>query len=347
MKVPAPRPPRPRPGDCPAAQGTGKPAATARPAAKARAAASAKPTKPGKPAALHPRNRHQGRYDLPRLCAANPALRRYLVRTPAGEDSIDFAHPDAVRELNRALLAADYGIAHWDIPPGYLCPPVPGRADYLHGLADLLAQDNAGVVPRGAQVRVLDIGTGANAIYPLLGHAEYGWQFVGSDIDPAALAAARANVQANGLQGAIELRLQRERAQLFAGIVQPGEHFALTLCNPPFHVSAREAAQGTTRKLRNLGQAGGGKRPALNFGGQSNELWCAGGEAAFLRRMVTESVQVAAQVGWFSSLVAKSEHLPALRQQLARAGAAEVREVPMAQGNKQSRFVAWRFDSAR
>ncbi len=297
----------------------------------------------------HPRNRHQGRYDMARLLAANPALRAYLRRTPDGGQSIDFSDPLAVRELNRALLASDYGIGHWDIPAGYLCPPVPGRADYLHGLADLLAADAGGTIPRGPGVRVLDIGVGANCIYPLLGQAEYSWSFVGSDIDPVALRSAAANVQGNGLDRLIELRLQHARGSLFAGVVQAQDRFHLTLCNPPFHASAREAAQGSQRKLRNLGDgkpAPRGRPPLLNFGGQANELWCTGGEASFLRRMIRESVAVQAQVLWFSSLVAKREHLADLHRQLSRAGALEVREVAMAQGSKQSRFVAWTFHAA-
>lgn len=298
-------------------------------------------------AALHPRNRHQGRYDLDRLVAATPALRGYLIRTPAGSHSIDFNDPAAVRELNRALLASDYGISHWEIPDGYLCPPVPGRVDYLHGLADLLAADNRNVIPRGPQVRALDIGVGANCIYPLLGQAEYGWRFLGSDIDADALQCATANVDANGLNQLIELRQQHARGSLFAGLLQADERFHLTMCNPPFHASAKEAAQGSQRKLRNLGTGAApqraGKTPALNFGGQANELWCTGGEASFLRRMIRESVAIRTQVLWFSSLVAKSEHLADLHKQLAKVGVAEVREVPMAQGNKQSRFVAWSF----
>src|SRR3546814_1857048 len=35
--------------------------------------------------------------------------------------------------------------------------PVPGRADYVHLLADLLASHNEGTIPRGAAVKVLDI----------------------------------------------------------------------------------------------------------------------------------------------------------------------------------------------
>lgn len=299
---------------------------------------------PGTPG-LHPRNRHQGRYDLPALCRANPALRRHLVRTPTGGQSIAFADPEAVRELNRALLRHHYGIAYWDIPEGSLCPPVPGRVDYLHGLADLLAADAGGQPPRGPGVRVLDVGVGASVIYPLLGQAEYGWSFVGSDIAPASLRAAAANVAGNGLGHLVSLRRQADRARVFQGVITAGERFALSLCNPPFHASAAEAARGSQRKVRNLGTgpAGGRGKAPLNFGGQSNELWCAGGEAGFLRRMIDESAGFAGQVLWFSSLVACAGHLPALHRALQRAGAREVREVPMAQGSKRSRFLAWTF----
>lgn len=293
---------------------------------------------------LHPRNRHQGRYDFPRLIEASPELGRFVILNPYGKQSIDFADPEAVRVFNRALMRQLYGIAHWDIPPGYLCPPIPGRADYLHGLADLLAESSDGAIARGKGVRVLDIGTGANCIYPLLGHSDYGWRFVGSDIDPVALAAARSIVQANGLAESIELRQQQAPQHIFQGLLASDERFTLTLCNPPFHASAAEAASGSTRKWKNLGKLDPKRKlPVLNFGGQSNELWCAGGEVAFLRRMARESATAAGQVLWFSSLVSKAGNLAAFNAALQQAGALEIRQVDMAQGNKQSRFVAWTF----
>jgi 23S rRNA (adenine1618-N6)-methyltransferase len=297
------------------------------------------------PAGLHPRNRHQGRYDFAALTAASPTLSAFVTGAPGGEASIDFSDPAAVRALNRALLKTQYGIAHWDLPEGYLCPPIPGRADYVHGLADLLASGtHARAIPRGASVRVLDVGTGANLIYPLLGHREYGWRFAGSDIDATALRAAQAIVDANGLRKAIELRHQPDSARIFDGLLRDDEVFDLTLCNPPFHASAADAAHGNQRKRRNLGQReatdAGTQR---NFGGQSTELWCPGGEAAFVRRTIRESAQFSTRVLWFSSLVAKSEHLADIRKQLQQVAAQDVRVVAMAQGNKQSRFVAWTF----
>lgn len=304
---------------------------------------SSPPARPPKPG-LHPRNRHADGYDFAGLVRVDPALGRFVVRAPHGGPSIDFADPAAVKALNRALLAQAYGIRGWELPEGYLCPPLPGRADYVHHLADLLAEANGGAVPRGARIRVLDVGVGASAVYPLVGHREYGWSFVGSDIDGAALASAARIVAANGLEAVLQLRRQADPAAVFAGVVGPEDRFDLTLCNPPFHASLREAREGTQRKWRNLGR-GEAARPVLNFGGQGAELWCEGGEAGFIRRMAAESARLSAQVLWFTSLVSSSASLPAVHRALRRAGARDIRTVAMAQGQKQSRFVAWTFHS--
>ncbi|TBV00099.1 23S rRNA (adenine(1618)-N(6))-methyltransferase RlmF [Stutzerimonas kirkiae] len=293
---------------------------------------------------LHPRNRHQGRYDFPALITASPELAEYVILNPYGKQSIDFANPQAVRTFNRALLKQLYGIAHWDIPEGYLCPPVPGRADYLHGLADLLAHHNGGEIPRGTGIRALDIGTGANCIYPLIGVKEYGWRFLATDIDPTALACARTTIAANGLEKSIELRQQREQRHIFHGLLGSEERFDLSLCNPPFHASQAEASSGSQRKWKNLGRLDPQRKlPALNFGGQSNELWCEGGEIAFIGKMADESLEVAAQVRWFSTLVSKAGNIEPLRKRLARLGARHLHIGEMAQGQKRSRFVAWSF----
>jgi 23S rRNA (adenine1618-N6)-methyltransferase len=290
---------------------------------------------------LHPRNRHQAPYDFDALCQRTPELQPFVFINEHGTQTLDFADPAAVKALNKALLALHYGIAHWDLPAGYLCPPIPGRVDYLHRVADLLAE-SAGKVPNGKGVRVLDIGVGANCIYPLLGAREYGWRFVGSDIDPVSVKAATLLAKSNGLGSQIECRLQGRAGDIFLGIVAPRERFALTLCNPPFHASLAEASKGTERKLRNLGKVVTAK-PVLNFGGQKAELWCEGGEAAFLANMITQSKAFASQCLWFSSLVSKKENLPAARQGLSRIGARQVRVLEMAQGNKVSRVLAWSF----
>jgi 23S rRNA (adenine1618-N6)-methyltransferase len=303
---------------------------------------AAKPT--NDKAILHPRNRHTGRYDFPALIAGSPELAEFVILNPYGKQSIDFANPDAVRVFNRALLKQFYGIAHWDIPPGYLCPPIPGRADYLHGLADLLADQNAGDIPRGAIIHALDIGTGANCIYPLIGLREYGWRFTGSDIDPIALASARTIVAANKLGKSIDLRQQADPRHIFRGLLQPGDRFDITLCNPPFHASQAEANSGSQRKWRNLGKLDPKRKlPMLNFGGQAAELWCEGGEAAFIARLADESADVALQICWFTTLVSKAGNVQPLQARLRKLGVRQIRISDMAQGQKRSRFIAWTF----
>lgn len=291
---------------------------------------------------LHPRNRHQGRYDIAALVDVSPALARSVVSTPHGERSIDFADPRAVKALNTALLALQYAIREWGVPDGYLCPPIPGRADYIHHLADLLASGHGGAPPRGDQVRILDLGVGASVIYPILGHREYGWSFVGTDIDPDALAWGRRILAANpGLAAAVTLRQQARKSAILGGVLDPGERFDACVCNPPFHASAAEARAGSERKWRNLGRAGG-RRPVLNFGGHAGELWCPGGEAGFLGRLIAESRRHPDACGWFSALVSRSASLPGLLAAL-RGAAASHRVIEMGQGHKRSRILAWSF----
>ncbi len=287
---------------------------------------------------LHPRNPHREGYDFAALLARTPELAALTTRNPRGETTIDFKDPRSVRALNRALLRAQYGVDYWEIPEGYLCPPIPGRVDYLHYLADLLAESNGATPPRGRAITALDIGTGASLIYPLTGLHSYGWAFTGVDIDPVSLASAREICARNGLE--IALRHQPNPQDIFHGVITRKDRFHLTLCNPPFHASPEDARRGTLRKWRNLGQT---PAAGLNFGGQSGELWCAGGEVGFISTMIAQSRDFSEQCLWFTSLVSKSDSLHPLLRQLARAQVDEHRIIEMAQGQKISRILAWTY----
>jgi 23S rRNA (adenine1618-N6)-methyltransferase len=290
---------------------------------------------------VHPRNRHTGRYDFDDLIKTSPELSSFVAKNRYGDTSVDFANPEAVKALNRALLKSFYEISAWDIPQGYLCPPIPGRSDYLHFMADLLGNTLKAAVPRGESIYALDVGVGASCIYPLIGNREYGWNFVGSDTDPVALESAKKIVGANeGLKKFIELRLQKSPSDIFRGVVQKDEFFDITLCNPPFHASLAEAQAGSRRKWENLGRE---DTTRLNFGGKNSELWCPGGELAFIRQMIQESAEIRHQCLWFSTLVSKQDNLPYFYTTLNNSGAADYRTLDMAQGQKKSRILAWTF----
>lgn len=292
---------------------------------------------------LHQRNKHRERYDFKQLVASCAELAPYVILNRYNDESIDFADPEAVRMLNKALLKQYYDIEFWDIPAGYLCPPIPGRADYIHYIADILCGSNYGKIPTGDTIKCFDIGVGANCVYPIVGNKEYGWSFIGSDIDPVSIESASRIVELNQtLKGKVELRLQQKPRDTFYGVIQKDELVDLSICNPPFHASQEEAQSGTLRKLNNLNSEKI-TQPVLNFGGQSNELWCDGGEERFIRDMIRQSKKFAVNCLWFSTLVSKQSNLKRAYEALEKVEAVEVKTIPMGQGNKISRVLAWTF----
>jgi 23S rRNA (adenine1618-N6)-methyltransferase len=304
---------------------------------------SKKKEHPKEKSELHPRNKHRERYDFKALVKSNPELKAFVKVNQYDDESIDFFDPVAVKNLNKALLKHFYNIDFWDIPKNYLCPPIPGRADYLHYVADLLALDNNHTIPRGPHVNCLDVGVGANCIYPIIGTREYGWSFVGADVDALSIASATKIVKENPVLNAqIELRSQPNPRRVFQGIIKEGEYFDVTICNPPFHASAAEAQAGTLRKLSNLKRKKITK-PVLNFAGKSNELWCEGGEERFVTDMIRESKLFGNSCLWFTTLISKQYNLKSALDTINDVGAAEVKTIPMSQGNKSSRIVAWTF----
>ena len=286
---------------------------------------------------LHPRNKHRENYNFKILIKATPDLAPFIHTNAYGNLSIDFFSSEAVRTLNKALLKYFYGIGHWQIPKGYLTPPIPGRAEYIHQIADLITSST-----KSKNIKCLDIGVGANCIYPLIGISEYDWSFVGADIDQKALENAEKIREANPKIGEkLELRLQKESQCIFRNIIRSDDFFHLTICNPPFHKSAKEAQAGSKRKIKNLsGQKV--KVATLNFGGQSNELWC---EGEFVKKMILESIEYSKNCTWFTTLVSREEYLPGYKMLLKKAGAKEISIIDMNLGNKKSRILAWSFKS--
>lgn len=292
---------------------------------------------------LHPRNLDRFGYNFEELIKVNPELQQFVATNEYGTETLDFSNPDAVKGLNKGLLIQHYDIQNWDIPKNYLCPPIPGRADYLHYIADLLAATNNGIIPEGETVQGLDIGIGANCIYPIIGNSAYGWSFVGTDTDENAIQNCKKIISANPkLIDTISLQLQTESRFIFKDIITTEDKFSFTICNPPFHSSSEEATKSSIRKVNNLENTKTTK-PVLNFGGHNAELWCEGGELGFITQMIFESAKYPMQCLWFTTLVSKKENLSSLYKTLNKVSAAEIKTIDMAQGQKTSRIVAWTF----
>ena len=281
-------------------------------------------------AIYHPNNPIGQEYNFEILEKAHPILSDYIKEINQRK-TIDFGDPKAILALNTALLKHYYKVVYWEFPQQNLCPPIPSRADYLYHVNDL-------IVPNGHAV-VLDVGVGANCIYPLIGTSAFDWQFIGSDVSKDSLTSAKAIVDNNThLASKIILRQQKEVKFIFKNVIAPNDYIHATVCNPPFHASAAAAQKANTRKVQNLGTQKG-----LNFGGKDHELYCDGGEMGFLKQMVYESQFYKTQVGWFTSLVSKKENIRPLKVALKKVGCATFKVIPMQHGNKQTRILAWTF----
>lgn len=292
---------------------------------------------------LHSRNKHAAGYNIKLLCAKHSELKPYVFVNDFGSETIDFSDAKAIFHLNKALLIADYKVKNWEIAKNSLCPAIPGRADYIHYIADLLATDYNGTIPTGSGIHILDIGVGSSLIYPLIGTQEYGWKFTGSEIDPASLTQAELNINSNSwLKKIVALRVQDDPKKILKGVVLPKDKFNAVMCNPPFYASREENWKSATKKSDNL-YKNKATVTVQNFGGHPNELWCEGGEQAFISKLIYESMEFKSQLGWITSLVASKEHVKPLVAILEYHKAAKVEIIPMKQGQKTSRLLAWKW----
>ena len=292
---------------------------------------------------LHTRNLHRDPYNFDKLISCVPELKQYVFTNSYQTATINFSLPKAVKLLNKALLSYFYNVQNWDIPETNLCPPIPGRADYVHYIADLLTEKNE--IPTGISIKGLDIGVGANLVYPLVAHRSYGWKMLGTDINKDSLENVRKILNHNpDLLPAIQLKHQPNADHIFKNIIDPDEKFTFSMCNPPFHDSEAAAVKGNLRKTKSLNKSKV-RKPLLNFGGQQSELWCEGGELAFITKMIEESAVYSSQVLWFTCLVSKKDNLNKLTTLLNKIKVKEFKIIDMAQGQKISRILAWSFVS--
>ena len=223
---------------------------------------------------------------------------------------IDFTSGQATHDLCRALLE-EIGVKNWSIPEGHLVPGFTQRRNYCEWVESLLEKD--GVRIEDENMRGVDVGTGASAIFALLFTARHPkWDMFGTDITKEAVENARRNCLA---AGAVECSRDetteqvdaldksrrrisiREVAKRRSGVARreegededeppildldlfQEERVDFTVCNPPFFNTMSESSQN----------------PRTNFGGTAKENSCRGGELSFVRRMILESRRVVAR----------------------------------------------------
>ena len=112
-------------------------------------------------------------FDFHKLACLEPQLRPYVFvlnhRTVC-----NFKDQKSLVAVTKAILKHYFHI-QWDCPPLNLCPRVPSRLNYLLWIYLKLSHITISTV--------LDVGTGATLIYPLLGHALFKWHFIATELN--------------------------------------------------------------------------------------------------------------------------------------------------------------------
>jgi 23S rRNA (adenine1618-N6)-methyltransferase len=275
---------------------------------------------------MHPKNIFNEGYDFIALSEEATELKPLLIKNEYDRWTIDFSRKENVRLFNQVLIKKYMGIDYWEFPEANLCPTIPGRADYLYYLKDELGL---------GEKRILDIGTGATLVYPLLGNALFNWKFVGSEISTKSIENVTKILSRNNIaKSDIEIRQQKVKRNFFKNIVHENEIFDACICNPPFFESERQAQSWNWKKWQN------DKTKSV---GTLSELVVKGGEKQFITTMIKESMQFKDQIKLFTSLVSKQSSIPIIQKACAEHNIASLKFIEMKTGRKDSRIAVWKF----
>ena len=280
------------------------------------------------------------RYDFEVLARADEAFGavvtwRTCAKTGKQTCGMDFTDWTSTKALTGAILRVEHGVVGWDVPRGHLVPTAMNRTRYVEWLEKLYRLSSPVEANEGEDVgvaRVLDVGTGASVIYPLLGASTLGWRFVGTDVTDEALESARENLRKNPhLERLIEIRDARDedgsRDRILRGVVKEGETFTFCMCNPPFFESMEDA----------------GLNPNTACGGTEIEMVCPGGEEAFVKRMFADSLEMKESIHWFTTMCGKKSTMTKMRSLFHATRVPAVRTTELVHGKTSRWCIAWSF----
>ncbi|XP_059622474.1 U6 small nuclear RNA (adenine-(43)-N(6))-methyltransferase [Phlebotomus argentipes] len=273
---------------------------------------------------MHERNIYKKPPDFTELAVKYPEFLKVCKLDLNGSAQVDFRNPDTLRILTKCLLLRDFQL-DVEIPAGKLVPTLPLRLNYILWIEDIL--EKMGI----CEATGLDIGCGASCVYPMLGAKWKGWRMYGTDITEEIAKSARENVVRNDLHEKVTIIQQDESDSVFSR-VQADLHFCM--CNPPFFDDTRDCPENRTGKRAS---------PKNAPTGDATELACAGGEVAFIERIIEESVQMKDRVAFFTTMIGVKHDLAILVKKLREKNITNYIETQFCQGNTTRWGLAWTF----
>jgi 23S rRNA (adenine1618-N6)-methyltransferase len=111
------------------------------------------------------------------------------------------------------------------------------------------------------------------------------------------------------------------------------------MCNPPFYASISEMTASAAAKHR---------PPFTACTGSETEMVTAGGETAFVSKMIEESFFLQDRVQWYTSMLGKFSSVEFIIRELKKIGVDNYAATEFVQGSKTRRWgIAWSFEDLR
>jgi 23S rRNA (adenine1618-N6)-methyltransferase len=276
---------------------------------------------------MNPKNiYYQNAPDFKKLVDKYPEFANHVYKNKYSNYSINWKCKDAMKELCKTLLKEDFKVDYWSIPEGYLIPSITSRLNYINWIHDLLESSNL----NETSIKGLDIGTGANLIYPILGYSCYKWNFMCSDINLSSLENAKLIVSKNKFENKINIVSQPSEDKIFENIVKSDHFFHFSMCNPPYFK--------TDEIKRN--------NPHTVCEYDEKEVYCQGGEEIFVIKMINESQLFKSNVLWFTTLVGKKENFDKVKKYLEQLDHVKMIKTTIFFQGKLARWgLAWTYFS--
>ena len=223
-----------------------------------------------------------------------PDLKKYIIKqNEENKEEIyfDWSNNDLSLLMTKSILNYYFNIKYYYIPKGFLIPPIPSRLNYLNLINSLLTEE---VNIKYKDITGIDIGTGANIIYPILGNSLYKWKFICSEINEESFNNAKLIIEKNNLENYIKLIKQENKNNIFLNILNQQNKYTFSLCNPPYYDYETEIKLDEKKRDNEF-----------NF----DEVYYQKGEFGFFQRYFTESICYNKNVYLFTILIGKKTNM--------------------------------------
>ncbi len=254
-----------------------------------------------------------------------PEFKKHVYINKYGGYSINWKNPNSIKELVKTILNKFFNITYYEIPENFLIPTLTSRYNYLNYINKLFTK----LEIENKEKILIDIGTGANLIYPLLGYKLYNWKFIASEINEDAINIGKKIIKENNLEKEILIIKQNDSKKIFENIINFNNKYLCSICNPPFFDINTEI------KKDNLYTDN-----EYNY----NEVYCEGGEIFFIKEMIKESYIYKKNIFLFSSLIGRKSNMKKIYSVMKNLKEMSLlKKITIKQGKNARWIIIWSF----